>query len=79
MDDGYRRRDCKGIYLCTSAYSPEEQKLLQKALLDNYSLESKVHYAAGNQRIYIPSKFVDQFNKAVSKYILPCFSYKLRN
>jgi len=77
MDDGYRRSDCRGIYLCTSAYGFSEQKLLQKVLKRSFSLESKLHYAAGQVRIYIPAKFSEVFFKKIKPYILPSFSYKL--
>ena len=77
MDDGYRRKDCKGAYLCTSAYTISEQKLLQKVLQRNFSLESRLHYAAGQVRIYIPAKNVESFFEKIKSYILPNFSYKL--
>ncbi len=77
MDDGYRRKDCRGSYLCTSAYTPQEQKLLQQVLLKNFRLETKIHYAAGQARIYIPAKSSDTFCQQITKYIIPSFSYKL--
>jgi len=51
MDDGYRRIDCKGSYLCTSAYTKSEQLLLQKVLKRNFSLNTRLHYAADKVRI----------------------------
>lgn len=77
MDDGYRRRDCNGIYLCTSAYKISEHKLLQKCLKEKFSLETNLHYAAGQVRIYIPARCSRNFCKIVEKYIIPSFSYKL--
>ena len=77
MDDGYRRKDCRGLYLCTSGYTYLEQTLLQKALFQNFSIETRIHYAAGNIRLYIPSAYYDRFINLVRKYILPYFSYKL--
>jgi hypothetical protein len=77
MDDGYKRRDCKGLYLCTSAYTSKEQNLLQKVLLKNFGIETKIHYAAGQARIYIPAKHSFIFFNKIKKYIIPIFSYKL--
>jgi len=77
MDDGYLRKDCKGIYLCTSGYKLKEQKILQKMLLKKFSLKTKLHFASGNVRIYIPSSEVQSFIKIIKRYILPSFSYKL--
>ena len=77
MDDGYKRRDCKGLYLYTSAYTSKEQNLLQKVLLKNFGIETKIHYAAGQARIYIPAKYSFIFFNKIKKYIIPIFSYKL--
>jgi hypothetical protein len=77
MDDGYHRKDCKGLYLCTSSYKLFEQKLLQKALFRNFAIKTKIHYAAGNMRLYISSAYYHRFIKIVGEYILPNFSYKL--
>lgn len=77
MDDGYRRRDCKGVYLCTSAFRLSEQKILQKALMRNFSLKSTLHYVAGNVKIYIPAECAMKFCNIIRKYVIPSFSYKL--
>jgi hypothetical protein len=77
MDDGYRRKDCRGLYLCTSSYKLPEQKLLQDALLRNFAIQTKIHYAAGNMRLYVSAAYYQRFFEIVGKYILPNFSYKL--
>lgn len=77
MDDGFRRRDCIGLYLCTSAFTSEEHKLLLKTLKVNFDLDAKVHFAAGNPRIYIPSSCARKFCELVSPFIVPDLSYKL--
>ena len=77
MDDGFRRRDSKGFYLCTSAYTLEEQFLLQKLLREKFKLEIKIHFQHKLGRIFIPSAFADKFNAVVKPFILPVFSYKL--
>lgn len=77
MDDGYKRKDCRGLYLCTSSYSLNENKFLQLILRKNFSIVTSLHFAAGNIRIYIPSSQSGEFINLIKKYILPCFSYKL--
>lgn len=77
MDDGYRRRDCNGVYLCTSCYKSSEQIVLQNALMKKFHLKSSLHYAAGNVKIYIPACSSKLFCKMISKFIIPSFSYKL--
>lgn len=77
MDDGFRRTDCKGIYLCTSGYSMKEQKVLQVCLKKKFDIRTALHFAAKNVRIYIPSSQADNFCNIVRPFILPSFSYKL--
>lgn len=77
MDDGYRRKDCNALYLCTSGYNSDEQLMLQEALVKNFSIQTKVHHAAGNARLYIPARSAKAFCSTISKYIIPSFSYKL--
>jgi hypothetical protein len=77
MDDGFRRRDCRGLYLCTSCFSKEEHILLQNCLRINFGIDTRVHFAAGNTRLYIPAAFAEQFCRIIKPFILPSFSYKL--
>lgn len=77
MDDGYLRTDRSGAYLCTSSFSTAEHLLLQKALLSNYGLHAKTHFAAGYARLHIPSRDKEHFMRTIKPYILPCFKYKL--
>ena len=77
MDDGFRRLDCKGLYLCTSGYSIEDQHLLQKSLKEKYHIQSALHFARKNARIYIFSSQVDYFCNIIKPFILPIFYYKL--
>lgn len=77
MDDGFRRSDCKGLYLCTSAYSMEEQHILQKALEKRFHIQTVLHFARANVRIYIPSAQVNKFCSIVEPFLLPTFFYKL--
>ena len=77
MDDGFRRRDCKSLYLCTSAYTDKEHLLLLEVLKMNFNIDAKVHFAAGNARIYIPASSAKQFCNLVKDYVLEDLSYKL--
>ena len=77
MDDGFHRLDCNGLYLCTSAFTNQEQLLLIETLKTNFGLDARVHYAAGNARIYIPSSSAEQFCDLIREFVLPDLSYKL--
>jgi len=77
MDDGFRRRDSKGFYLCSSSFTHEEQSILQRTLWERFKLESKIHHQRELERIFIPSAFSDRFNNLVKQFILPTLSYKL--
>lgn len=77
MDDGFRRTDCRGLYLCTSGYSMEEQYLLQACLSKKFGIQTALHFAAKNVRIYISSSETKKFCDIVQSYILPSFRYKL--
>jgi len=77
MDDGFRRRDSKGFYLCTSSFSEEEQRILQYILQVKFALVTRIHHQHDLGRIFIPSAYADRFNQLVKPYILPIFKYKL--
>lgn len=77
MDDGFRRTDCNGLYLCTSAFTKKEQLLLIEVLKVNFSLDARIHYAAGNARIYIPASSAIRFCELVKEFVVPDLSYKL--
>ncbi len=77
MDDGFRRRDCNSLYLCTSAYTKKEHILLLETLKMNFNIDAKVHFAAGNARIYIPASSARQFCALVKDFMLKDLSYKL--
>lgn len=77
MDDGFRRRDSKGFYLCTSSFSEAEQRILQHILRVKFALVTNIHHQHDLGRIFIPSASADRFNQLVKPYILPVFHYKL--
>jgi hypothetical protein len=77
MDDGFRRRDSKGFYLCSSSFTSREQKILLKMLLEKFGIEARIHHQRKLERIFIPSAFSDKFNNIVKQFVLPALSYKL--
>lgn len=77
MDDGFRRTDCKGLYLCTSAYSMKEQNILQNSLEKKFNVKTSLHFARSNARIYVCSSEVNKFCTLIQEFILPIFRYKL--
>ena len=77
MDDGFRRQDCRGVYLCTSGFSEKDHFLLRDCLRNNFQIDTGIHFAAGNARIYIPASHAEKFCQIIKSFILPTFSYKL--
>ena len=77
MDDGYKRNDCNAFRLGTDSFTREEQILLQKALLENFSIETKIHKKGNYWNIYIPERESKKFVKIVEPYIIPTFKYKI--
>lgn len=77
MDDGFRRKDSKGFYFCTSSFRSEEQKFLQQILQAKFGLVTNIHHQHKLERIFIPSASADQFNNIMQNLVLPVFQYKL--
>jgi hypothetical protein len=77
MDDGGRRRDCRGGYLNTNAYSAAEVALLQDCLRKRFDLSTAVHFAAGKPRIYIPSSQFGMFCELIRPHVIGEMLYKL--
>ncbi|MCL5432367.1 MAG: hypothetical protein M1484_04765 [Patescibacteria group bacterium] len=77
MDDGFKRKDSRGFYLCTSSFTIEEQDLLQEILRKRFDLGTKIHFQHQLGRIFIPSASAVRFNTLVKPYVLPVFNYKL--
>lgn len=77
MDDGYRRKDCKGAYFNTQAYSRQGQKLLQDALEENFGIKTKIHWASIRPKLYISSAYFDAFRDLIKFEAIPCLQGKL--
>jgi hypothetical protein len=77
MDDGGRRNDCYGLFLNTLSFTREEHQILQECLLDNFRIETRIHWIEDGFRIYIPSKEARKFCEIIYPYIIPSMLYKL--
>lgn len=77
MDDGYKRTDNSGLYLCTSGFNKSENRLLQECLFTNFGVGTNIHYAGGYARLHIPSKNMWKFCDYIRPYIIPSMCYKL--
>lgn len=77
MDDGYKRTDNSGLYLCTSSFTDQENLILKNCLFDNFGLETNLHYAGGYVRLHIPSRCISLFSKYVSPHLVKSMFYKI--
>jgi len=77
MDDGGRRKDCHGMFLNTLSYSKIEQEKLQKCLVKNFGIETRIHWISDGYRLYIPTNSAKNFCKLISPYIISSMIYKL--
>ena len=77
MDDGGRRNDCHGMFLNTLSYSKTEQVRLQKCLLENFGINSRIHWITDGFRLYIPTADAKKFSILIGPHIIPSMIYKL--
>ena len=77
MDDGGRRKDCHGMFLNTLSYSKQEQIILQKCLLKNFGINTRIHWITDGLRLYIPVEDAKKFSSLIGLYIIPSMIYKL--
>lgn len=78
MDDGSRKsRECRGLYLNTQAYLPEEIRLLQTVLDRDLGIHTTVRRQSDGTQIYIPSREVPHFAQIVRPYIVDAMRHKL--
>lgn len=77
MDDGGRRKDCRGMFLNTLSFTDREQALLQQALLNRWKIETRLHWVQDGYRIYIPATMALRFTRIVVPYMIPSMYYKL--
>lgn len=81
MDDGSHKGPLHqhAAVLHTLGYSFDDLERMQRALVNNFGLETKMHRQGNRWRIYIPSKSHERFCTIIEPYTLELFSYKLRN
>jgi len=77
MDDGGRRNDCHGMFLNTLSYSKTEQVRLQKCLLENFGINTRIHWITDGFRLYIPTADAKKFSILIGPHIIPSMIYKL--
>lgn len=77
MDDGGRRKDCRGMFLNTLSFTDREQRLLQAALFKRWNIETRLHWVQDGYRIYIPKAMALRFTKIVAPHIISSMYYKL--
>ena len=76
MDDGTKIRSA--FYLNTQQFTLQEQKFLQKLLLDEFEIESTLNRDKKYWRIRVSTESTKKMLQIIKPYILPCFRYKLR-
>lgn len=77
MDDGGRRKDCRGMFLNTLSFTDGEQQMLQQALLKRYKIQTRLHWVQDGYRIYIPMAMSLRFTQIIAPYMIPSMYYKL--
>lgn len=77
MDDGGSRRDCRSGYFNTNCYQVDEVDILRACLLKNFDLPTRMHFAAGKPRIYIPVAHFGELCELIRRHVIPEMRYKL--
>jgi recombination protein RecA len=78
MDDGSRKsRSCRGLYLNTQAFRPDEVTMLQWFLERDFSIRTSLRAQLDGLQMYIPSGEVNGFVSIVDPYVIQEMKYKL--
>ena len=77
MDDGYGRKDCRGLHLNTQAFGIREQHRLQRMLERNFGLRTTIHWACGRPKLYLPVAQARKFRQLVRNCAVPGLRDKL--
>ena len=75
MDDG--SKNVSSYYLCSLAYTEDENKYLQKILLDNFNIKTSLHKNYDKYSIYVKAESRTLFTSIVKPYVCESMSYKL--
>ena len=77
MDDGYGRKDCRGLHLNTQAFGVGDQERLQKMLERNFGLGTTIHWASGRPKLYFPSDQAAELRSLLTQCAVPGLAQKL--
>ncbi|PIS22728.1 hypothetical protein COT50_00395 [candidate division WWE3 bacterium CG08_land_8_20_14_0_20_41_10] len=77
MDDGYKRNDCNALRINTDSFNNDEQKIVQKCLMRNFGIKSKLHRKGEYWNIYIPNSEAKKFCKIIKPFIIAELKYKI--
>ncbi len=77
MDDGYKRNDCNALRINTDSFTTNEQKILQKCLVKNFRIKTKLHRKGKYWNIYIPNSEAKKFCKIIKPFIITELRYKI--
>lgn len=78
MDDGsIKSKVPKAKILKTQGFDLNSLKLLQTALLRNFSIKTILRQQKEGKQIYILASEVKRFETIIKPYVLECFNYKL--
>lgn len=75
MDDG--SKNISSYYLCSLAYTQDENKYLQKILLKNFNIKSSLHKNYDKYLIYIKAESRELFTSIIKPYVCESMKYKL--
>lgn len=80
MDDGsYKSLLHRDLILNTQCFSDKSLKILQEALLKNFSLKTTLRKQKEGKQILFNSKEADKLRKIISPFIISSMKYKLGN
>lgn len=76
MDDGNSRKDARSYGISTHSFSRKEHIFLKQLLEKNFGLEVAFHQDGKGNRLYIPAKMGEKFEKMVCPFIIRSMLYK---
>ena len=77
MDDGsYVNNDSRSR---AQGFDIESVELLKNVIEKKYGIKSSLHKDRGGAKLYILAESKEIFMNTIQQYVLPCFSYKIKN
>jgi recombination protein RecA len=78
MDDGHKRKDCRGLRLSTQSFTKSENELLIEHLGNIFNVDATLHKVKeGSYCLYIPAVESSHFISLVEKHIVKSMKYKI--